>query len=438
MANLSYEEARDTILRRISPLGIVQKGLLDCLHRVAAEDVIAPLNLPSFDNSAMDGFATRLAGSDRHTVFSVAGFVPAGETVPIHAEPGTAIRIMTGAPVPQGCDTVIPFEDVDELHNTIRLKPGADILPGRHIRRAGEDVSQGDTVLASGTVIGVAEICMLASLGRTSMRVYRKPRVAILATGDELVAPGEPLTSGKVFDSNSQALAAAVIESGATPVILGLARDDRESLKAKLAEGLNADILLTAAGVSVGDRDLVRPILEELGVKQEFWKVKIKPGKAFAFGIKNEKPVFSLPGNPVSALVVFEEFLRPALLRMMGHHRVLKRPLTAVLQQVIGKKKGRVLFSRLRLERTDGILRAWSAGNQDTGSLSTMLNADGLAVLPEDGTQFSAGDQVLVHALSNRFDMMEPFEDGFLPGSSVEMPFCVVQEIVSRDSESCN
>jgi molybdopterin molybdotransferase len=304
---------------------------------------------------------------------------------------------MTGAPVPQGCDTVIPFEDVDEFDSTIRLKPGADILPGRHIRRAGEDVKQGNTVLTSGTVIGVAEICMLASLGRTSLRVYRKPQVAILATGDELVAPGEPLTPGKVFDCNSQALAAAVIEAGAAPVILGIARDDRESLKAKLAEGLNADVLLTVAGVSVGDRDLVRPILEELGVKQEFWKVKIKPGKAFAFGLKEGKPVFSLPGNPVSALVVFEEFLRPALLRMMGHRRVLNRPLTAVLQQEIG------------------ILQAWSAGKQDTGSLSTMLNADALAVFPEDGTQFSVGDQVLIHALSNRFDMMEPFEEGIFP-----------------------
>jgi molybdopterin molybdotransferase len=413
--NLSFEEARDTILRRVSPIGIVQERLLDCLHRVAAEDVAAPLNLPSFENSAMDGFAVPFAEGDKPTAFSIVGFVPAGETSPIHVDPGTAIRIMTGAPVPQGCDTVIPFEDVDEFDSTIRLKPGADILPGRHIRRAGEDVKQGNTVLTSGTVIGVAEICMLASLGRTSLRVYRKPQVAILATGDELVAPGEPLTPGKVFDCNSQALAAAVIEAGAAPVILGIARDDRESLKAKLAEGLNADVLLTVAGVSVGDRDLVRPILEELGVKQEFWKVKIKPGKAFAFGLKEGKPVFSLPGNPVSALVVFEEFLRPALLRMMGHRRVLKRPLTAVLQQEIGKKKGRVFFSRLRLEHADGILQAWSAGKQDTGSLSTMLNADALAVFPEDGTQFSVGDQVLIHALSNRFDMMEPFEEGIFP-----------------------
>jgi len=422
VANLSFEEARDTILRKLSPVGIVQEQLLDCLKRVTAEAVVAPLNLPCFDNSAMDGFAVRLAGGGKPTAFSIAGFVPAGASSPIHAEAGMAIRVMTGAPVPQGCDTVIPFEDVDESNNTIYLKSGADILPGKHIRRAGEDVKQGHRVLESGTVLGVAEICMLASLGRKSMHVYRKPRVAILATGDELVEPGNPLTPGKVFDSNSPALAAAVIEAGATPVLLGIARDDRDSLKARLAEGLDADVLLTAAGVSVGDRDLVRPILEELGVKQEFWKVNIKPGKVFAFGMKDGIPVFSLPGNPVSALVVFEEFVRPALLRMMGHRRVLKRPLTAVLQHEFSKKKGRVVFSRMKLKCSNGTLKAWSAGNQNTGNLSTMLRADALAILPEDRTEFSVGDQVNIHLFSNRSEMMEAFEDGILPASSLTSP----------------
>jgi molybdopterin molybdotransferase len=413
--NLSFEEARDTILLKVFPVGIVQEQLLDCLHRVAAEDVCAPLNLPSFDNSAMDGFAVRFAGSDKPTAFSIAGAVLAGGTSSIYVEPGTAIRVMTGAPVPQGCDTVIPFEEVDECDNTIYFKPGANSLPGKHIRRAGEDVKQGDIAFESGTVLGVAEICMLASLGRTSMRVYRKPRVAILTTGDELIEPGNPLTPGKVFDSNSQALAAAVIEAGATPVILGIARDDRDSLKSKLAEGLDSDVLLTAAGVSVGNRDLVRPILEELGVKQEFWKVKIKPGKAFAFGLREGKPVFSLPGNPVSALVVFEEFVRPALLRMMGHRRVLKLPLSAVLQHEISKKKGKVYLSRLRLERTEGTLKAWSAGKQDAGHLSTTLSADALAILPEDRTEFSIGDQICIHTLSNRSEMMEAFGGSILP-----------------------
>jgi len=422
VTNLSFEEARDTILRKVSPVGIGQEQLLDCLHRVAAEDVIAPLNLPSFDNSAMDGFAVQIARGGKPTAFSIAGSVLAGETSSLQVEPGTAIRIMTGAPVPQGCDTVIPFEEVDESNNTIYLKPGANVLPGKHIRRAGEDVKQGDTVLESGTVLGVAEICMLASLGRTTMCVYRKPRVGILSTGDELVEPGKTLARGKVFDSNSQALAAAVIEVGATPVILGIARDNRESLKTKLSEGLDLDVLLTAAGVSVGDRDLVRPILEELGVKQEFWKVKIKPGKAFVFGLKERKPVFSLPGNPVSALVVFEEFVRPALLRMMGHRCVLKRPLTAVLQHKISKKKGKAYFSRLRLEHSEGTLKAWSAGNQDTGYLSTMLHAEALAILPEDRTELSMGDQVNIHLFSNRSEMMETSEEGILPASPLGSP----------------
>jgi molybdopterin molybdotransferase len=366
------------------------------------------LDLPSFDNSAMDGFAIRYAERCETTLFKVVGLVRAGEAVAIQAESGTAVRIMTGAPIPHGFDTVLPFEDVDEFDNTFRLKTGIDIRPGRHVRRAGEDVKAGDTVIESRTVLGVAEICILAALGRTSISIYRKPRVAILATGDELVKPGERLSPGKLFDSNSLALAAAVIEAGATPVILNIARDERDSLRERLAEGLNADVLLTAAGVSAGDHDLVRPVLEELGVEQEFWKVKIKPGKVFAFGMKDAKPVFSLPGNPVSALVVFEEFVRPALLKMMGHRRVLKRPVTAVLQHGLSKRGGSVCFSRLKLEHTQGTLKAWSAGTQDAGRLSTLLHADCLAILAEDRTEFCAGDEILVHALSNRLEMTAP------------------------------
>jgi len=408
---ISYESARAAILRQLTTVGTVRKNLLDSLGRIAAEDVVAPINLPGFDNSAMDGFAVRFIDAQATMAFSVVGIVHAGEASAPEMQPGTAVRIMTGAPLPALCDAVAPFEDVDEDGLIIRVKPGVTLRSGQHIRRTAEDVRQGDTVIACGTLLGIAHVCILAALGCSSVLVYRKPRVAILSTGDELVDPGEPLAPGKIYNSNSLALAAAVIEAGATPVLLGVARDDHESLKAKLAEGLDADLLLTAAGVSMGDRDLVRPILLELGVQPVFWRVEIKPGKVLAFGMRKGKPVISLPGNPVSALVVFEEFVRPALLKMLGHRRVFKRPVTAVLQQELRKKPGRVFFSRVRLEYADGMLHAWSAGNQDTGALSTMLHTDALAILPADRATLGIGEPVAVHLLSDKIEMLKPEDD---------------------------
>jgi molybdopterin molybdotransferase len=408
---ISYEAARTAILQQCSTVGAVREYLLNSLSHVAAEDVVAPRNLPAFDNSAMDGFAVRFSDDKTVPEFSVIGIIHAGGDAGTELQLGSAVRIMTGAPVPALCDAVIPFEDVDEAGDIIHIKPAVTLRSGQHIRHAAEDVRQGDTVIECGTLLGVAQICMLAALGMDSVLVYRKPRVAILATGDELVEPGQPLAPGKIYNSNSLALAAAVVEAGATPVLLGIARDDRERLKAKIIEGLDADLLLTAAGVSAGDRDLVRPILEELGMKLEFWKVEIKPGKVLAFGTREGKPVISLPGNPVSALVVFEEFVRPALLKMQGRRRVLKHPVTVVLQQELRKKPGRVFFSRLRLEHADGTLRAWSAGNQDTGALSTMLHTDALAILPEHRATFSAGDLVNVHLLNPQFEMQDAEDD---------------------------
>ncbi len=395
----SFEEARDIILSNVAPMETEQMELLDSLGRVAAETITAPYNLPSFDNSAMDGYAVRVADSTRFASLPITGYIPAGGVATATISPGSAIKIMTGAPVPPGCDAIVPFEDATESDQAVRIEIAP--LPGQHVRRAGEDIKLGDTVLAVGTPIRIPEISILASLGRSSLRVYRKPLVAILATGDELVELGQPLPEGRLYNSNSPGLAAAVLEAGAAYKMIGIARDEPEHLRQKLAEGLQADALITAAGVSVGDRDFVREILAELGVKQLLWKVNIKPGKSAAFGSYLGKPVFSLPGNPVSAIVTFEELVRPALLKMMGHQHVVKPFVTAVLQEELHKKPGRTFLSRVRLVHSDGKYLAWSAGNQDTGILQTMLQTNALAILPADRTSFAAGEEIKVHLLSD-------------------------------------
>lgn len=401
---LSFEEARALILSRMPIMEAEPVDILGCLGRVCAEDLSAPLNLPSFDNSAMDGYAVRAADCLPSSSLRVTGFVPAGEN-PAHAlEAGCAIRIMTGAPIPQGCDAVVPLEETREEGDRVWID--SKVETGKFIRCAGKDIPRGETILSRGTLIGPTEISMLASFGMRFLEVYRQPRIAVLSTGDELVEAGTALEPGKVFDSNSQALAAAVREAGATPLILGIARDNRDSLRQKISEGLHADALITAAGVSVGDRDLVREVLSELGVTPVLWKVAMKPGKSTAFGVKDGRPIFSLPGNPVSSMVTFEELVRPAILKMMGRERVMKPLLTAILQEDMQTLKSMTFFARVNLKIEDGKILAWSAGHQDTGLLRTMLNAQGIAVLPPGGNKLHAGEEIKVHILSNHLGML--------------------------------
>jgi molybdopterin molybdotransferase len=257
-------------------------------------------------------------------------------------------------------------------------------------------------------VVGASEASLLASVACLSVPVVRRARVAVLSTGDELVPPGAPLEPGQIHDSNSLAVAAAVLQAGGEPVTLGIARDDRASLREKLARGLEADALVTTAGVSMGDRDLVRAILDELGVRQVFWKVDIKPGRPVAFATRGETLVFSLPGNPVSTLLTFEEFVRPALLRRMGHRRVLRPLRRAILADAIRNKPGRVTFVRVRLAaRPDGALVASTAGDQDTGILRTQLRADGIAVIPADRGDLAAGEAVDVQVTRPGLELEE-------------------------------
>jgi molybdopterin molybdotransferase len=401
----TYEEARSIILKNIPTLSMERVPLLDSLGRVIAKEIVAPWDMPCFDNSAMDGFAVREEDCGEKTWLKIIDYIPAGGTASTPLEAGSAIKIMTGAPIPVGCDAVVPVEETEERDGEVLIRER--VVPRQHIRFRGEDVAVGETIILPGTVIRPPEISMLASFGKAVVPVFRKARVAILSTGDELIEIGEPLREGKIINSNAFSLAAAVMECGAIPIILGIARDNRDSHREKMLDGLKADALITSAGVSAGDRDLVRTVLGELGVEQIFWRVDIKPGGPTAFGMKDGRPVFSLPGNPVSTMVTFEEFVRPALLRMMGHRRVIKPFVKAILQGETSKKPGKVNFLRVRLACENGRYLAYSSGDQHTGILKTMLLADAIARLPADKTKFAPGDEVDVHILSNDLNMLE-------------------------------
>lgn len=391
----SFENARALILAHVLPLAGETVPLLDAVGRTLVQDFVAPYDLPRFDNSAMDGYALRAADARPGARLRVIGYIPAGGRAEPAVEPGCAVRIMTGAPIPPGCDRVVPVEETDGGLAEVLLQGSAS--PGDHIRRRGEDITTGSPVLAAGTLLRPAEISLLATCGCTRVSVHRRPKVAILSTGDELVEPGTELSPETIVDSNSWALAAAVREVGAEPVLLGIARDNHASLREKLRLGLTADALITSAGVSAGDRDLVREVLEELGVTPLFWKIDIKPGRPTAFGLAGKVPVFSLPGNPVSSLLTFDTFVRPALLKMLGHRQVLRPLLQATLQAPVDKKVGRVHFLRVRVGRVNGRLTAISAGDQNTGILSTLLHANGVAVLPAERENFAAGEIIDIH-----------------------------------------
>jgi len=395
---LTYYQARDQIIESVQPLSIEKVALLDAAGRAVAEDVIANQPLPLFDNSAMDGYAVRAEDCSSGAVLPLGGYIPAGGKLNCRVEAGTAVKIMTGAPVPPGADAIVPFEETEEATDKVTIL--GRVKKGDHIRWKGEDIKPGDRIIEAGTVLRPAEISLLASFGMSMVNVRRRVRVAILSTGDELQELDELRFEGGIINSNSWALAAAIREIGGDPLMLGIARDNLESLREKLSDGLQADVLITSAGVSAGDRDYVREVLEELGVEQKFWKINIKPGKPTAFGMRGNTPVFSLPGNPVSTMITFEEFVRPALLKMMGHKTLLKPLFKAKVQEPIKKKYDRLQLMRVAVElNEDGEMMIASAGDQNTGILRTMIDAQGIALLAPDRDYYAVGDKLDVHLL---------------------------------------
>jgi molybdopterin molybdotransferase len=408
---IEIEEARGLVLERVGRLSIEPVALGNALGRVLAENVTSDDAVPGFDNSAMDGYAVRAADTAEAAAESPVPIVlidesRAGHTARSRLAAGTAIAISTGGMVPDGADAVVRVEDTDGSRDGA-VKVGAAVEPGRNIRRAGEDIAPGERVLGSGTVLGPAEIGVLASVGRERVACTRRPRVAVLTTGDELQEPGETLRPGAVRNSNAHALAALVERAGAELAFVEIVRDDAATTEAALDRALAADIAIVSGGVSVGEHDHVRPALERLGVEQVFWGVALRPGKPTFFGLAPRQPaagpgrglVFGLPGNPVSAIVTFHLFVRPAIRTMLGAESGGRRGATAILDQDYAKKPGRAHLVRCRLElRADG-WHARPTKEQGSHVLTSMLGADALAILPSAQGDFRAGDRVEIELL---------------------------------------
>ncbi|MCX5827638.1 MAG: molybdopterin molybdotransferase MoeA [Deltaproteobacteria bacterium] len=407
---ISVDEALKTILDTIVPLPVEKVNILAALGRVLGEDIVAPRHLPPTNNSSMDGYAVRArdtggAKSTSPVILNVIEDIPAG-TVPQKAlAAGQASRIMTGAPLPEGADAVVRMEDTQpdgrQVHIHVEARQGLDI------RLAGEDVREGETVIFSGSVIRPAEVGMLAALGRSFVSVYQRPVVAILATGDELVDIDEPPSSWKIISSNSYATAAQVIESGATVLQLGIVKDRRESLIEKFRAATRADLIISSGGVSVGDYDLVKDIMKEVGNAMQFWQVAMRPGKPLAFGSIQGVPVFGLPGNPVSSMISFEQFVRPTILKMMGHKNLYRKMIRATLEQDLAKREGMRYFMRGQVRWEAGRYYVRSTGEQGSGILKSMVRANGLIVLPEQTTSFRKGEEVLVQLLDRSMEQTD-------------------------------
>lgn len=409
MSDLEYltvADALQLVLSGVQPLPAERVPLLDALDRILAEPVTALDSLPPFANSSMDGYALRAADSsgasaqmpvDLHVIADIA----AGTVSDVVLTPGTAARIMTGAPMPAGADAVIPVEDTNEpwrnaerpLPDTILIK--RSVQEGDYVRHIGEDIQAGQEVIAQGHLLRPQEIGVLAALGVSKVQVHRRPRVGVLSTGDELIDVDAQLTPGKIRNSNSYAQAAQVLALGADLISLGVARDTEDHVRAKLLVGLEAgvDLLVSSAGVSVGAYDVVKAVLEQEG-NVGFWRVRMRPGKPLAFGSYRGVPFLGLPGNPVSAMVSFERFVRPSIRKMAGHTRLERPQVTVTLQEEL-TSDGRESYVRVCVARTaSGGYQAVSTGSQGSHVMTSLVKANALMIIPEGVTQVSPGDQL--------------------------------------------
>ncbi len=382
---LTVEEAIEQILARIKPLPTERVDLLGALGRVLAEPVVSRREIPPWPNSSMDGYALRSADSQAaNASFRIVAHIAAGGLPSTTIGPGEAARIFTGAPMPPGADAVIPQEDVKAEGDRMTITRA--VKAREFVRPAGEDVGVGERVLEPGVTIGAPEVGMLATLGYPQVCVYRRPRVAILSTGDELAELGSEPGPGQIPNTNSYTLMAQVLETGAEPLNLGVASDRREDIETRLAWGRAADVLLSSAGVSVGEHDFVKEAFTRLGATLHLWRVSMRPGKPITFGSLGERPVFGLPGNPVSAMVTFELFVRPALRKMAGHARLTRPTVYARALAPIPNPGSRRGYLRVSLTPLDGGYGARLTGDQGSSILQSMVLADGLAVVPPDTT----------------------------------------------------
>ena len=410
---LTVEDALARILNLVYVLEETSEELLNSDNLVLAQDIFSSLNIPSLANSAMDGYAvraidTKTATADSPVTLNVLGQVQAGDLPSLSVSSEAAVRIMTGAPIPEGADSIIPYELTDE-RNRLENNTGLDRIQihspatlGDHVRPPGEDTSIGELALESGYELNPAGIGLLAALGLQHVPVIRRPTVAILATGNEVQSPGEVLKPGHLYDSNTYGIATAVKRWGGIPKIIGVASDDLGDIRQKILSSLGSDLLITSAGVSGGAYDLVKDVLSELGTV-DFWSVKMRPAKPIAFGIlKNGDrniPHIGLPGNPVSALVALIEFARPAIMKMMGKNARTLPTIEAILDDDIENTDGRRVYARVQLYKQNDKVHAHLTGSQGSNLLTSMTLANGLAICPENYSKLAKGDQVVVQLL---------------------------------------
>ncbi|MBU1355746.1 MAG: molybdopterin molybdotransferase MoeA [Candidatus Edwardsbacteria bacterium] len=398
---ISFHEARNKILEGIKPLPPEKCRLEDFLGRILVQDVAASFDIPQKDNSAMDGFAiiaadVANASQDDPVTLQVIEDVPAGKVATKSLKPGQAIRIMTGAQIPEGADAVVPVELTSKGIQNIEVRILKAVRQGANIRRQGEDVKSGQMLITKGTRLRPQEVGLIASLGLMEVLVTKQPVVGIISSGNEIAAPGQTLKPGQIYDANRFSIAGQVKEAGAVAKDYGIVPDDLSAIKGILNKAAqDCDVIITSGGVSVGDYDLMKQVLSELG-QMNFWQVKQKPGKPLAFGHINGKPVVGLPGNPVSSMVVCDQYVRPLMLKMQGCAAIFKTAITAVCDQAIKKPAGKTQFLRAKVKWQDGAYHTVLTGPQGSGILTSMVQADGLMILPEECDGVKQGDMVSV------------------------------------------
>ncbi len=400
---IDHESARKAVFETARPVGTEEVPLDEAFGRVLAGDIVSPRALPPFDNSAMDGYAVRCPDTASGTTsLRLAGEAPAGTVLTGPVAPGTAVKIMTGAPVPPGADAVIPREDVRE--GPAEIIVSRPVAPGANIRRSGEDIRKGETALEKGALLNSAAIGFLAALGIGRVPVSLRPPVAVITTGGEIRDVTEPLDSGAIYDSNSHVLKAQIASAGARLAFAGRAGDDLEATVAVLRDALRTSrVVLTTGGVSMGDYDLVRDAFEAIGAKRVFWKVAQKPGMPLAFYTLDREDgprwLFGLPGNPGAVMIMFEEYVRPFLGLLSGRTDFLPDELEVRLSREIKKKKGRLHFLRVKLSTKNGEIWAEETGGQGSGLLRSLVPVDALALIPAGVEFLPAGTTVKAHRI---------------------------------------